>query len=284
MAKRLKTKQDVAAENARKIAQGRCQGVGPRYVPWSLVREFASRGQSARIFGRKTGRIHHLFSLLEQQVFFFFEWLTQVTDIREQFVLPLDETLALAKRHGIRHPQVRGEPVPLTTDFLLTIERDGQYILLARAVKYLKDLDPATQGSARTRAKLELERLYWEAQGVDWALVTDRDVPSVFVRNVGWARPYQRFPAMSSLSADQLLEVSRVLTARILATEEVLGASTKWCDVELGHKKGTALAVSRYLIGTGQWEVDMHMEVDAWHRVILISCRIEPGLLEEEAA
>ncbi len=284
MARRSKTRQEVAAEIARKITQGRCQGVGERYVPWTLVREFGSLGQAARIFGRKTPRIHHLFSLLEQRVFFFFEWLAEVMEIREQFVLPLAETLALAERHGIRHPRVRGEPVPLTTDFLITIDRGNGPILIARAVKYLKDLDPATKGSARTRAKLELERLYWASRGVDWGLITDRDIPVIFVENVRWVRPYQRFPAMSSLSTEQILEISLVLTDRILATEEVLGASTKWCDAELGHEPGTALAIARYLIGTGQWHVDMHVKLGAWDRVVPDAQDLAPDMFVESVA
>ncbi len=285
MAKRLKTRQDVAAETARKIAQGRCQGVGQRYVPWTLAREFASRGQVARILGRKTNRLHHLFSLLEQHIFFYFEWLDAVTEIREQFALPLAETLAIAARHGIPHPRVCGEPVPLTTDFLVTVRRrDGSSILLARAVKYLKDLDPATKGSARTRQKLELERLYWASRGIDWGLITEVDVPKVVVENVRWVRPYQYLPAWTKLSADQLRDVALTLTERALATTDSLIACAERCDTALGLAEGDALAIARYLIGTGQWTVDMRAPIRPRERLALLSARLDPTLLAREAA
>jgi len=285
MTRRLKTGQEVAAQIARKLAQGRCQGLGRNYMPWTLVREISSRGQAARILGRKADRLHHLFSLLEQQIFFYFEWLATVTEIREQFALPLAETLAIAKRHGIRHPQVCGEPVPITTDFLLTVRRrDGSSILLARAVKYLRDLDPATKGSERTRQKLELERLYWASHGVDWGLITEIDVPKVVVENVLWVRPYQHLPRWTKLAADELREVALALTERVLATTDPLVVCADRCDAALGLAEGDALAISRYLIGTGQWSVDMRAPIRPRGRLALLAVRFDPALLERQVA
>jgi len=50
----------------------------------------------------------------------------------------------------------------MTTDFVLTIKKDLATIYRARTVKYAADLI-----KARTLEKLEIERRYWQARGVD---------------------------------------------------------------------------------------------------------------------
>ena len=44
----------------RYLKEGRGQGTGADYKPWIYIHDFPSRGISARIPGRTTGRIHHL--------------------------------------------------------------------------------------------------------------------------------------------------------------------------------------------------------------------------------
>ena len=43
----------------RYLKEGRGQGTGADYKPWIYIHDFPSRGISARIPGRTTGRIHH---------------------------------------------------------------------------------------------------------------------------------------------------------------------------------------------------------------------------------
>ncbi len=51
-------------------------------------------------------------------------------DIREQFpLLPIEETIIIAEELGIKHPTDpnTGEPVVMTTDFLVTVSKNQQY-------------------------------------------------------------------------------------------------------------------------------------------------------------
>ena len=48
----------------RYLKEGRGQGEGADYKPWLTIHSFASKGTVSRIPGRKTGRIHHLLSLI----------------------------------------------------------------------------------------------------------------------------------------------------------------------------------------------------------------------------
>lgn len=65
------------------------------------------------------------------------------------------------------------------TDFLPDVERSSRMVTLARTVKPSEALS-----DARTIAKLEIERRYWTSRGVDWGIVTERDLPPILLRNL----------------------------------------------------------------------------------------------------
>ena len=83
-------------------AQGRGSGTGSAYHPWLTVRDVSSLGLSTRSKGWKTDRQHHVLSNLEQAYLFCLEWSVWVTDIREQFPLPLEETKRIAEQLCVR--------------------------------------------------------------------------------------------------------------------------------------------------------------------------------------
>jgi hypothetical protein len=94
----------------------------------------------------------------------------------------------IAQARGIRYPKFAGTDLPfvLTTDFLVTYRaKDGTTQLAARTVKYSKDLQPS-KSLERTLQKLELEKAYWEAQGVSWGIVTEQIVTPVLAENLQW--------------------------------------------------------------------------------------------------
>src|SRR5438876_7959715 len=156
---------------AKFIGEGRGQGEGAAYKPWLTVRDVPSVGFSSRIMGWKTGRLHHLFSNHESGYFHIGEWAKKVIDIREQYpLLPLENTLAIAESCGIKHPvnPKTKKPIVLTTDFLLTLEHEGQHVEQARTIKPFAQL-----ASDRTLEKFEIERLYWGSLHTDWGIVTE---------------------------------------------------------------------------------------------------------------
>jgi hypothetical protein len=54
------------------------------------------------VFGRKTGRIHHLLSDIEWRLFLHLEWCDLVSDIREPF--PLDRAATRQSQAGAGQP------------------------------------------------------------------------------------------------------------------------------------------------------------------------------------
>src|SRR5215470_9882469 len=158
------------------------QGEGANYKPWLCVQDVPSLGRVHRIKGWKHGRVHHLLSDLEARVSFIYEWSLQIGDIREQYpLLPLDETLEIAKECGVAHPaDIRSRrPMVMTTDFVLTIKKNMATTYQARTLKYTADLI-----KARTLEKLEIERRYWQARRVDWGIVTEPQASIALAQNV----------------------------------------------------------------------------------------------------
>lgn len=162
------------------IKAGRGQGEGSSYLPWVSVHDFSSLGTVSRIAGHKTNRVHHFLSRNELNYFFLLEWSDKVLDIREQFPLSdVELTADIAQKAGIEYPRdnISGFPYVLTCDFMITTT-DG---LKARTVKCTSEFQ-----NKRTLEKLEIERRYWESAGVDWKIVTEREIPKQKCRNIEW--------------------------------------------------------------------------------------------------
>ncbi|WP_253417459.1 TnsA endonuclease N-terminal domain-containing protein [Pseudomonas sp. GGS8] len=210
--RRFASQQDIE----RHIANGFGAGAGASYVPWLRVQDVPSRGRSHKIPGVKVDRIHHLLSDLERSYHLVCEFSEDVVDIREQYpLLPLEHVQTIAASIGVRYPTYPGTKVPyvMTTDFLLTVrEPDGSFKTVARTVKYQKDLDG--KGAKRTLEKLEVEKRFWQKQGVDWNIVTEEFFTRDLIKNLGMLRKYSKLPRdlmKSSLHARfiELLEDSR---------------------------------------------------------------------------
>ena len=242
------------------VKEGRGQGEGGAYKPWLTVRDVPSRGRSTREKGWKTGRTHHLLSAHELFAYYCLCWSQRVTDIREQFpLLPIEETLALAEECGIKHPThpKTKEPVVLTTDFLITLNRDGKRIEEARTVKEIAALQ-----SQRTLEKLEIERRYWEAKHIEWGIITEREIPIVVAKNVELLYEAFSLPSFTALSSEELSDAASVLTSLVAGTPQALRHATSACDHQLGFNPGTSLQVAYYLLATRQWQVDISTPID----------------------
>jgi len=184
MAKRNYSNSEIKVQ--KWLKEGRGSGQGRDYKPWLTVRDVPSNGRSHRIFGHKSQRIHHFLSDLELAVFFVLEWHQDTEDIREQFPLRTEDTLALANDLGISHPSYRGVPHIMTSDFVVntTNAQRSKFVLQAKYSEALQD--------ARTIEKLELERRYWLQKSVPWMLITEKDIPNIVFQNISWLYPAQR--------------------------------------------------------------------------------------------
>lgn len=156
-----------------KLKQKRCQGEGLDYIPWIKANETSSTGSSYIAINFKSGRDVHLLSTQEAKVFFILLYSDDVLDIKEQYVLDLDECRYIAENLGYRKPSFH-----MSTDFFLKI-RDPIYNNMAISVKK----NEKTLGK-REKEKLEIERIYWEKRGVYYEMVYGDDIDETVVKNI----------------------------------------------------------------------------------------------------
>jgi len=229
------------------LKNGISQGTGADYIPGISVHDFPSRGIVARVLGRKTGRIHHLLSRLEEYYFYLLDTDPDVLDIREQFRLRLTETLEIASRFNIRHPRKGSFLNPLSTDFLIT-RHDG---LHARTIKESGELS-----NPRVLEKFSIEYQYWKEKGVDWKIVTEKEINRVRARNLQWL--YSRPFSADSVPDEALRNEALALLQDLLAEEYFsFSAIIEIVEEGLSLSPGSAICLFKDLILSGRIHLDL---------------------------
>lgn len=174
---------------ARYAKEGRGEGHGAAYKPFIQVSDVSSQGVSRRVFGHKTGRVHHFLSNVEYQFFLMLEWSSEIIDVREQFPLPRDLTTAIASEFRLSHPFYPGTKVPtvMTIDMLATRLVDGEKVFEAYDIKRAEEAE-----NFRSIEKLEITRSACEALGIPHRIIFHSMLPQTKIRNIEWilgARP-----------------------------------------------------------------------------------------------
>jgi hypothetical protein len=205
------------ASIARKIANGFGRGYREGYTPWVRVAkgQLSSKGVSSIVQNATLGRAHHCLSLGELGLLLV-QLRLRPWDAREQFPLsrhggdhPLlasgipvptaqllnlprnRGTLDISRRLGVAHPRCNktGAVLVLSTDLVVTtVQHSGTPGLFARAFKLSHQL--RGKGAKRTVQKLEIERRYWAELNVPWELVTELDICTDLILNLGWLYSY----------------------------------------------------------------------------------------------
>jgi hypothetical protein len=244
----------------RFIKEGRGQGQGKDYKPWLTAHDVPSIGRITRVTGWRTGRIHHFLSDHETRLFYLLEWSNNVVDIREQFpLLERDITQRIVQEMGVRHPTdpSTGIPLVITTDVLISLLSEGKIIEVARTVK------PADQlNNLRVIEKLEIERRYWEAKGVDWGIVTEKEIPKILAKNIEVIHPFYWLEATAELDVPHLLSLASKLKKRLQGSTASIIQITDNLDVEMNLSEGTSLYLFKHLVARKEILLDMSKKLN----------------------
>lgn len=246
------------------IKEKRGMGVGKEYIPWTKTHEFSSIGRVSRCLGIKTHRIHHLLSDNQYRAFLIFEFSNRVLDIRESYPL-LDVMEVVDHNEDLRLDKFRDketkEGYVITTNFLLTVkEPDGSERYVARTVKNTSELKRKI-----TWEKLEIERRYWSQKGIDWKIITEKQLPRQLAKNIEWIRETMLKGSEGDLDKEQL---SLVLLKHLLENDELpLKETLKIFDKNEGLTKGSGLFLFRYLLAKKEIRIDMTNTIDLSSRV-----------------
>jgi len=249
----------------KRVEEGCGQGRGIDYKPAIMARDFSSKGFSVQGKGWKTGREHQFLSLNEFKYFYVLEWMESVLDIREQFPLFLEETLEIAKLCGFEHPMHDGKPTTMTSDFVITVRGNIDNEEWVRTVKEVKDLQ-----NTRVLEKLEIERRFWQSRGINWGIVTERELPGILFKNMLSIHDLHDPKSLHPLSEIDIQQIRAYLTEKVIKGEKSLSNIGEGCDTRFGLEGGTSLTVVKHLIATRQWLVDMHQPLNKQFREGLI--------------
>ena len=162
--------------------------------------------------------------------------------------------MSIATDMGIKYPvdSQTGIPYVLTSDFMLTVNNNGKQLQIVRTVKQSAELE-----KNRVIEKLELERRYYSAQGIDWGIVTDNEIPRLLAENVEWVHSAYSLEANSEMDATQLQELAIILKSRLQENNITINQVTTALDKEINVKVGTSLYVFKHLIARKEIILDM---------------------------
>ncbi|RHW34812.1 heteromeric transposase endonuclease subunit TnsA [Neobacillus notoginsengisoli] len=236
------------------IKEGRGSGQLKEYKPWLTIHDVPSIGNSSRLKGWKTSRIHHFLSNVEKNYFFLLEWSDIVLDIREQYPLNREETLRIAEKLNIPHPMDNSVLTVMTTDFLITVKGNGKSKSIARTIKPASELE-----KERVIEKLEIERVFWEEKNVDWAIVTDMDIPKEFAKNVSWLHNFYQLPGKDD-HATALLFLKYLKNFRE-SPIKVVEVCTLF-DEEYSLEFGSSINFFKHLLAKKFIELDMNQKIN----------------------
>lgn len=245
----------------RYLKEGRGQGVGVDYVPWLKTYDFSSKGRVTRLQGIVVPRIFYLLSDNMYRAFLIFEFggAYQCLDIRETYPL-LDVLEVIDDKDGLRFDKFcdkeTKEPFVITTSFFLTIkDAEGNEKLIARTVKNSSELNRKI-----TFEKLEIENRYWKSRGIDWKVITEKQLPKQLAKNIEWVRETLLVGSENEMDKDVLSSLLLKYLMQNVGTpiKEVLSTFAK----KEGIPKGSALYLFRYLIAKKELRINMLQKID----------------------
>ena len=245
----------------RYLDEGRGQGIGKDYKPWLTIQDFPSMGRVSRVYSNKTGRVHHFFSDNETRMFYLLHWEDSVIDIREHFPL-LDMGQVIEDKRGLDLEKFvdkqTGTPFIFSTTFLVTIKVSlNRESYIARSVKSANELE-----KKHIIEKFELERRYWESKGIDWGIVTQKDIPVIKAKNIEWVYSALDDSEERGIDNGTKMDLSKELIYKLMNSSNAVRKITALFDDEFQLEKGTGLYLFRYLIAIKNIKVDMDEKIN----------------------
>ncbi|SMP72027.1 TnsA endonuclease C-terminal domain-containing protein [Anoxynatronum buryatiense] len=246
------------AKYERFLKDGRGSGNFAEYKPWLTIQDMPSMGRVTRVYGYTTGRIHHFFSDIQTRYFYLLEYSPYVIDIKEHY--PLLDAQELLRNQDVdieKHVGDDGTPYVFTSTFLIrTKTRDG-FREYARAVKSHEKLE-----TKNVIERFEIERRYWEAKGIDWGIVTNKEIPKVMVKNIEWLHPAMELKKYEVFEANELEMLCDTLLRQINTVSKKMRFLLNDFDEFHQLECGTGINLFKYMVWKHQIHVDIESKID----------------------
>lgn len=242
----------------RFIKEGRGKGDLGEYKPWLTVQDIPSKGRATRVYGWKTKRIHHFFTDMESRYFYLLEWENYVLDIKEHY--PLLDLREVIKDNDINLERYKSDDETdyvFTTTFLIKIKAGNKINHIARAVKVSSELEKKS-----TIERLEIERRYWKEKGVNWGIVTNKEIPITKAKNIEFILTSLELDNNEILEESEKNSLSQILKLKLNNNSKAIREIVTNFDYEYNLKQGTGLLIFKYLLAKKRIEMDIDSKID----------------------
>ena len=133
----------------------------------------------------------------------------------------------------------------------------------------------------KTLERLEIERRYWTGKGIDWGIVTQKEISTVFTKNIEWVHSCLYSYVERGFTQDELIYLSNSLIERLIDTKQSIRKVTADFDKEFNYDSGTGLFVFKFLIASKQIGIDMTKQIDL--NLSNSTIEVKPRITHEEA-
>lgn len=245
----------------RYIKEGRGQGEYESYKGFTQIHDFGSLGRSSRIRTWKCNRVVHLLSDIETRYFYLTEFDDSILQVKEHFpLMNYEDVVGEQEDIDIRKfkDKQSGFPYILTTTFLITVRgKDGNTFEVARSVKASHELEKRA-----VIERFELIRRYFYKKGVDWALVTNKEIPLIKAKNIEWIHPAKFLEETTDFTKDDISYITGILLELLYKNKRSIRDITNSVDSQLNLEAGSALLLLKHLLATKQIKIDMDKKMD----------------------
>lgn len=242
----------------RFLKEGRGLGNYAEYKPWLTIQDMPSMGRVTRVYGYTTKRVHHFFSDIQTRYFYLLEYSPHVIDIKEHY--PLLDAQEILKNQDVEIEKHVGDdetPYVFTTTFLIKAKTKDGIREYARAVKAYEKLE-----TKNVIDRFEIERRYWEVKGVDWGIVTNREIPKVMAKNIEWLHPALELEKHEVFDSEDLKMLCDSLLHQIGMTNQKMRLLLKCFDEHHQLDYGTGINLFKYMIWKRFLSVDIESKID----------------------
>jgi hypothetical protein len=249
----------------RLLEDGYGQGEGNNYKPFIDVIRVPSKGRVSRIKGWK-GRVHHFLSDSETRYFYLLEYgyfeKGGILDIREHYPLieGMDEVMQTLDKQLIKRlfNQKNGEPFVLTTSFLVTSVNDnGEVSEFARSIKDYRQLE-----NDQVVERFEIMNRYWKHRGIDYGIITNREIPLVPVKNIEFIHSSYHLGEYGLKEEDQMIYRDYLLKLIADSQDSTVKEVVNQFDDQLNTENGTGLLIYKHLLARKIVKIDMNKPID----------------------
>lgn len=179
----------------------------------------------------------------------------------------------IAMELGIKYPTdpKSGEPIVMTSDFLITLSYKNEYIELVRTVKPKDDLM-----NKRIFEKFAIERVYWQRKELDWGIVTEQEIDKIMAHNISFLHGYKDIENIDSFSGISHLEIKELIyefLRRIIDNERSMRSICFEFDSDMHLEKGSGLSIFKYLVINKIIDINIKDKIDVNKNIIVKTVR-----------